>query len=344
MVNEHGGNIYRNNIIYDFSANINPLGLPENVKNALVNSIDMWDKYPDPYCTELTEKLSAKIGISPENIVCGNGAADLIYRIIYTFKPKNALICTPSFLEYEKALKEFGSKIITYNLREENNFILDKKILDLLDKNVDMLILASPNNPTGKIISPEILEIICKKCSENNIIFLCDECFMDFLKGGEKFTAKNFLNGNVIILKAFTKIYSMAGLRLGYAIFGYSEKADLVRKTGQFWSVSAPAQIAGIAALDENNYIKNTLKIIENERNFLQNELLKLNIKIFHSDANFILFKCNLPLDDLLLKEKILIRNCGNFKGLNDKFFRIAVRSHNENTVLISALRRILNG
>ena len=247
-------------------------------------------------------------------------------------------------MEYEKALKEFGSKIITYNLREENNFILDKKILDLLDKNVDMLILASPNNPTGKIISPEILEIICKKCSENNIIFLCDECFMDFLKGGEKFTAKNFLNGNVIILKAFTKIYSMAGLRLGYAIFGYSEKADLVRKTGQFWSVSAPAQIAGIAALDENNYIKNTLKIIENERNFLQNELLKLNIKIFHSDANFILFKCNLPLDDLLLKEKILIRNCGNFKGLNDKFFRIAVRSHNENTVLISALRRILNG
>ena len=344
MVNEHGGNIYLNDIIYDFSANINPLGLPENVKNALVNSIDMWDKYPDPYCTELTEKLSAKIGVAPENIVCGNGAADLVYRVIYTFKPKTAVICTPSFSEYEKALNEVGSKIITYNLSEENNFILGEKILDILDKNIDMLILASPNNPTGKIISPEILEKICRKCSENNIIFLCDECFMDFVKYDEKFTARNFLNENVIVLKAFTKIYSMAGLRLGYAIFDDPEKAVLVKQTGQFWSVSTPAQIAGIAALDEDNYVKNTLEIIEKERDFLQNEFLKLNIKIFSSDANFILFKCNFPLDDMLLKEKILIRNCGNFKGLNDKFFRIAVRSHNENTVLISALRRILNG
>ena len=344
MVNEHGGNIYRNDVFYDFSANINPLGLPENVKNALVNSIDMWDKYPDPYCTELTEKLSAKIGVASENIVCGNGAANLIYIIIYTFKPKNAVICTPSFSEYEKALKEVGSKIITYNLREENDFILDEKILDILDKNIDMLILASPNNPTGKIISPPILEKICRKCSENNIIFLCDECFMDFLKDGEKFTAKNFLNGNVIILKAFTKIYSMAGLRLGYAIFDDPEKAVLVKQTGQFWSVSAPAQIAGIAALDEDNYVKNALEIIEKERNFLKNEILKLNIKIFPFDANFILFKCKLPLDELLLKEKILIRNCGNFKGLNDKFFRIAIRSHDENAALILALRRILNG
>lgn len=344
MVNEHGGNIYRNDVFYDFSANIDPLGLPENVKNALVNSIDMWDKYPDPYCTELTEKLSAKIGVVPENIVCGNGAADLIYRIIYTFKPKNAVICMPSFSEYEKALNEVGSKIITYNLREENDFIIEEKILNVLDNNVDMLILASPNNPTGKIISPQILEKICRKCSENNIIFLCDECFMDFVKCGKKLTAKNFMNGNVIILKAFTKIYSMAGLRLGYAIFGYAEKADLVRKAGQFWNVSTPAQIAGIAALDEDYYVKSALEIIEKERNFLQNELLKLNIKFFPSDANFILFKCNFPLDDMLLKEKILIRNCRNFKGLNDNFFRIAVRSHDENAAFISVLRRILNG
>ena len=344
MLNEHGGNIYRKDIIYDFSANINPLGMPENVKNALTNSIDMWDKYPDPYCRELTRKLSEEVGISPENIICGNGAADLIYRIIYSFNPRNAVICTPSFSEYEKALNEVGSKIITYNLREENDFIFEEKIFDILNKNVDILILASPNNPTGKIISPEILERICRKCSENNIIFLCDECFMDFVKESGKFTARNFLNENIIILKAFTKIYSMAGLRLGYAIFGDSEKAGSVMNAGQFWSVSMPAQIAGIAALEEDDYVKNTLEIIEKERNFLQNEFMKLNINFYSSDANFILLKCNLPLDDLILKEKILIRNCGNFKGLNHHFFRIAVRSHEENTVLISTLRRILNG
>ena len=344
MLNEHGGNIYRNDIIYDFSANINPLGMPENVKNALTNSIDTWNEYPDPYCRELTRKLSEEVGISPKNIICGNGAADLIYRIIYTFKPKNAVICTPSFSEYEKALNEVSSKIIIYNLREENDFIIEEKILDTLDKNVDILIFASPNNPTEKIISPKILERICRRCTENNIIFLCDECFMDFVKESEKFTAGNFLNENMIILKAFTKIYSMAGLRLGYAIFGDPQKAGSVKNAGQFWSVSTPAQIAGIAALDEDDYIKNTLEIIEKERNFLQNEFSNLNIKFISSDANFILLKCNVPLDDLFLKEKILIRNCGNFKGLNHNFFRIAVRLHEDNTVLISSLRRILNG
>ena len=229
-------------------------------------------------------------------------------------------------------------------MREENDFILEEKILDILVKNVDMLILASPNNPTGKTISPKMLEHICRKCSENNIIFLCDECFMDFVEESKKFTARNFLNENIIILKAFTKIYSMAGLRLGYAILGDPEKAGSVINTGQFWSVSTPAQIAGIVALEESNYVKNTLEVIEKERNFLQNELLKLNIKFFSSDANFILLKCNLPLDDLILKEKILIRSCGNFKGLNNNFFRIAVRSHDENMVLISILRKIFNG
>lgn len=344
MNSEHGGDIYSTDILYDFSANINPLGMPISVKNALRNSIDEWDKYPDPYCRKLTEKIGSHENFPTENIVCGNGAADLVYRIVQTFKPKKSVICAPSFSEYKKALSEFGSEIIVHNLSEKNNFIFDSGILETLTERVDILILCSPNNPTGNIIDTEILEIICEKCLEKNIIFLCDECFMDFLKDGKNKSVRNFINKNIIILKAFTKIYAMAGLRLGYALFGSSECAEKVCKTGQFWSVSVPAQIAGIAALDEENYIQKAIKIIENERDFLLNELLKLNFKVYNSEANFILFRSNLPLDVLLLKYKILIRSCTNFDGLGENFFRIAVCSHNENIALIEALRMVVDG
>ena len=341
---EHGGDVYSNDVLYDFSANLNPLGMPKSVADALKSSVDEWEKYPDHYCRKLTEKIAEHENFSAENIVCGNGAADLIYRIIQTFKPKKSVICAPSFSEYKKALTEFGSKINIYYLSENSGFILDGKILEMLTESVDMLILCLPNNPTGITIDSEILEVICKKCLEKNIIFLCDECFMDFVKNSENLSAKNFINKNIIILKAFTKIYAMAGLRLGYALFGSSEYAEKVRKTGQFWSVSTPAQIAGITALDEKNYIQKTIEIIEKERDFLYNELLNLNFKVYCSEANFILFKCNFPLDVLLLKHKILIRNCANFDGLGENFFRIAVRSHEENMVLIEALRRAANG
>lgn len=340
---EHGG-IYNSDILYDFSANLNPLGIPKSVINLLKNSVDEWDKYPDPYCRKLTEKIGFHENFPAENIVCGNGAADLIYRIIQAFKPKKSVICAPSFSEYKKALTAFESEIIVHNLSEKNNFILGSGIIELLTENIDMLILCSPNNPTGKTIDTEILKNICEKCLEKNIIFLCDECFMDFVKNGKNKSIRNFINKNIIILKAFTKVYAMAGLRLGYALFGNTENTEKVRKTGQFWSVSSPAQIAGIAALDEKNYIQMTIEFIENERDFLLNELSKLNFKLYNSEANFILFKSNLPLDELLLKHKILIRSCANFDGLGEIFFRIAVRSHEENIALIEALRRLENG
>lgn len=341
---EHGGDIYNNDILYDFSANLNPLGMPKGVTNVLKNSVDEWDKYPDPYCRKLTEKIGLHENFFAKNIVCGNGAADLIYRIIQAFKPPKSVICAPSFSEYEKALNEFGSKITVYRLLEKNNFILDSGIIELLTENIDMLILCSPNNPTGKTIDTEILKNICEKCLEKNIIFLCDECFMSFVKDGKNKSVRNFINKNIIVLKAFTKVYAMAGLRLGYALFGNTENAEKVRKTGQFWSVSTPAQIAGIAALDEKNYIQKTIGFIENERDFLLNEFSKLNFKLYNAEANFILFKSNLPLDELLLKHKILIRSCANFDGLGEIFFRIAVRSHEENIALIEALRRVVNG
>ena len=339
---KHGGDTFGCEIRYDFSANLNPLGMPQSVKKALENSVSDWERYPDPYCRRLIKKLSEHENSPLENIVCGNGAADLIFRIVQAVKAKKAVVCTPSFGEYTKALEQCGCEISAYRLAEENGFALDGGITAILDKSVDMLILCTPNNPTGRTIESGLLREICRKCEDNNIIFLCDECFIDFVVNGTG--AECFMNKNVVVLKAFTKIYAMAGLRLGYALFGDSTFAEKVRETGQFWSVSSPAQVAGEAALEEKDYSEKTAEFIETEREYLSEKLRLLGLKVYSSEANFILFYTNLLLDEMLLRQNILIRNCENFSGLTRGFFRIAVRTHEENFALVSAIERCLNG
>lgn len=342
MKNEHGGDIFEREIVYDFSANLNPLGMPESMKNALQKSISKWEKYPDPFCRSLVKKLSERENFPPENIVCGNGAADVIFRIVQTVKPQKAVVCAPSFSEYSKALIQNECEILHYFLSEKSGFALDEKILEMFDESVQMLILCTPNNPTGRTVDSELLRRICEKCEANDIVFLCDECFIDFTENAAH--AEQFINPNVVVLKAFTKIYAMAGLRLGYALFGDAELAEKVRRNGQFWSVSAPAQTAGEAALDEKNYLEKTLELAKKEREFLTGKLQNFGFKVYPSEANFILFYTKIALDEMLLSEKILIRNCANFDGLEQGYFRIAVRSHEENSALVSAIERCLNG
>lgn len=342
VISEHGGDIYSREISLDFSANLNPSGMPEGVKTALKNSVSEWENYPDPLCRKLCKALSEYENFPIGNIVCGNGAADLIYRLVKAVNPKKVIVTAPTFSEYEKALSENGTEIVRYYLSEKYDFAIDKDIFDVIDSSADMVFLCNPNNPTGQLVPKDILKSVAEKCLENNIILVCDECFLTFVTDGKSKSIRHFLNKNVIILNAFTKIYSMAGLRLGYALFGSTELAETVQKTGQYWSVSTPAQIAGIAALNEKNYIEKTVHLINKERDFLTAELQKFGFRVFKSEANFILFRCDMPLDELLLREKIAIRNCGNYEGLSDGYFRIAVRNHEENAMLITAIGRCL--
>ena len=342
VISEHGGDIYSREISLDFSANLNPSGMPEGVKTALKNSVSEWENYPDPLCRKLCKALSEYENFPIGNIVCGNGAADLIYRLVKAVNPKKVIVTAPTFSEYEKALSENGTEILHYYLSEKYDFAIDKDILDVIDSSADMIFLCNPNNPTGQLVPKDILKSVAEKCLENNIILVCDECFLTFVTDGKSKSIRHFINKNVVILNAFTKIYSMAGLRLGYALFGSTELAETVQKTGQYWSVSTPAQIAGIAALNEKNYIEKTVQLINKERDFLTAELQKFGFRVFKSEANFILFRCDMPLDELLLREKIAIRNCGNYEGLSDGYFRIAVRNHEENAMLITAIGRCL--
>jgi threonine-phosphate decarboxylase len=356
----HGGDIYsareqlskleKPPAILDFSANINPFGLPEGVKQAIRDAAESFDIYPDPLCRELVSGLSVHEGIPREWILCGNGAADVIYRTVYAVRPKKAMVLAPTFAEYEEALTAAGCRTVPYELRESDGFQAGNGLLEALDEGIDMLFLCNPNNPTGQLLEKDFLRRILQRCKELGILLFMDECFNEFLEDPQNYTTKEYLEAfdNLIILKAFTKIYAMAGLRLGYCISANTGLLKKVREAGQPWSVSAPAQIAGIRAMEEKAYLAKTKKLIREEREYLVQKLTELRIRVIASNANYIFVKDDGnrsgPLHEMLFEKGIMIRNCDNYRGLCPGYYRICIRKHEENIVLVGALKMIKEG
>ncbi len=342
---EHGGNIYEHQNINDYSANTNYLGLPKNVCEAIITSMSLYQKYPDPNCTILKQKLAAYHHVSDNKIVCGNGCAEIIDKIALVLKPKRALIIVPTFSEYEKSLEMTNTKIDYYYLKQTTNFNLQSDILNRLTSEIDIMYLCNPNNPTGLIVPSELLLRIACKCLQQNITLVVDECFMDFVKNNQQYSLINTLAlfPNLIILKAFTKIYAMAGIRLGYCLCGDKNLAKQLDNILQPWSVSAIAQSAGVVALDNFEYVQTTIKNIAINRKYLYDELTNLGFKVVNSTANFLLFQCSdAKLYDKLLRQGFLIRRCKNFEGLDEYYYRIAVKSHSDNQSLIAAIKQVL--
>lgn len=339
----HGGDIYQYENILDFSANINPFGTPEGVREAVRNSVDSVKHYPDIFCRELREKIGKAEGVGKENVICGNGAADLIYRLVFAKKPKTALVLAPGFAEYEQALRAHGTEVRYYYLNKED-FRLKESFLDTLTEDLTMLCICSPNNPTGTTIEPKLLERIRIKCKEKGIFLLMDECFNDFLEEPEQYSLKEKAKSdtNVFLLKAFTKMYGMAGIRLGYGICADRALLEQMYEAGPPWNVSTVAQHAGIAALEDTEYPKRTRAYIKEQREYLYQELSALGIHYWKTEANYIFFQAFEGLKEAMIDEGILIRDCSNYPGLAKGYYRIAVKTKEENQKLVQALKQVM--
>ena len=340
--------------IIDYSANTNPLGMPINVKKAAAEALEFSDSYPDPFCRKLTlaianrESKNAACKIEKDWIVCGNGAADLIFRTIYGLDLKRVLIPAPTFSEYEDALSEKNVEIEYYYLKEENNFQFQEDILDFFngnieydnEKKIDGIFLCNPNNPVGNLIDQNLLEKIVKKACDKNIFIFLDECFLELtgLCNERSLVGKLKDYDNLIIFKAFTKTYAMAGLRLGYLLTSNQSVADKIFNIGQPWSVSTPAQAAGIAAMTEDAYIEKSVEYIKNERIKLVQALENAGFKVYPGFANYIFFRGDKEFIEEMKKSGILVRDCSNYKGLIDGYMRIAVRNEQENKIFIDKL------
>lgn len=344
----HGGDVYSarqkmKQEPLDFSANINPMGMPPGAVRAAADALQQCTQYPDPLCRELRAALAAYEGIPAEQIVCGNGAADLIFRIVAATHPQRALLLEPTFAEYEQALRSMDCSIAYFPLQESEGFVLPEAFLQQLTPEINLLFLCNPNNPTGRTVSPALLQEIWKRCEEAGILLVVDECFNEFLEHPEQNTLKDVLEtgANAVILKAFTKSFAMPGLRLGYGLCGNRDLAERIFSCGQPWGVSIPAQAAGVAALQEQGYLERMRRLIQTERRWLSENLARLGLRVFPSEANYILFRTEteISLRERMEQRGVLIRACGNYRGLDDRYYRIAVRGHDENERLIAVLK-----
>jgi len=329
----------------DFSANCNPLGLPESAKRAVIESLDTADRYPDPLSRRLREALSAHLHVPAEGIFCAAGAAEVIFRLTAAVSPKKALLLAPGFAEYELALRAAGCDVLFHYLSPDNGFVLTESILPCLTEDIDMLFLCNPNNPTARLIDPGLLLKITAVCREKGIVLVLDECFNGFLDDPDARSMRGFLPGNpqLVILGAFTKIYGMAGLRLGYCLTSDLKLVEALEQAGQPWCVSSVASAAGIAALDDTKYLDSSLKVINEERAYLINGLESCGIKAIGSSANFIFFLSPVPELGRLCRERgFLLRDCSNYRGLRKGYYRIAVRTHDENARLLEVISHIM--
>lgn len=352
---EHGGNIYQPNPTQtkwlDFSANINPLGLSPNVKEAIQHHIDDIIHYPDPQGKQLKEALQAYYQIPYESIILGNGAAELFYVYMHAFRPKRVLLPVPSFSEYEKASRACRAEVSYLLLLEENGFALDWSALHAACDHVDCILLGNPNNPTGNLISAEKIKKLVQRGAKTHTDIIVDESFLDFRSDEERYTVRSLPMqcDNVVVIRSLTKFYALPGLRLGFAVVP-SIKLAAMEAQKDVWNMNSLAQWAGIAALQDRDYQRQTRVYMQTARQWLYTKLSTLpQCKVFLPSVNFILVKIetkNITMRQLIFilrQHNILVRECSNYPGLTELFLRFAVKAPADNEILYSTLKKIMS-
>mgnify|MGYP002770592898 FL=1 len=379
----HGGDIYRQQVTYDFSVNINPIGLPDAVRHVMENSGDLAMQYPDLQCQKLRIKLADCLGIRPEQILCGNGASELILAVCHMLRPQKALLSAPCFSGYETALQAVGTEVIRVPLSEADGFAFTEEYGSKLETRIkeekpELLFLTTPNNPTGKLTEPAYIRRLLTVCEKTHTYLVLDECFMELTGQAAQYSMLREIDSyeKLVILRAFTKTFAMPGIRLGYLV-GQQAVLSSVQKQLPEWNVSTLAQAAGVAALADTSYLERACRMVGSERERMSRELEKLGFKVYPSDTNYILFYvnqygrqkstdlnhgnekrvCKKPatdcqagpeqaagaeLKDRLLRKQIMIRDCSDYPGLTDGYYRVAVKLSEENRMLLDAMAEIL--
>jgi len=348
---DHGGNVFAvarqlgvpPEEILDFSASINPLGPPPGMREAVATAFDRLVHYPDSGCAELTAALARRHGVAPGNVCVANGSTELIYLIPRLMPAGRALLVAPTFSEYARALAQTGWECEHFRLSSEDGFSFPFDALRReLVRGYGLLFFCNPGNPTGRLYCRGAVAALLDLCREAGTLLVLDEAFMDFC---EEESAKDLVvvSGAGVVLRSMTKFYAMPGLRLGYALAAapLAERLSMIRPP---WSVGTLAQAAGLAALADGGHAARTREFVDGERTFLAAGLAELpGVRVYPGAANYLLARLDggvttAVLQERVLPERILIRDCANFEGLDGRFFRVAVRGREENERLLAAL------
>ena len=340
MKNPHGGDIYETPVLLDYSANTNPLGVPPAVIAAAAEALKKADRYPDPYCRALVKAIAASEGVAENRILCGNGASELIFSFCAAAGAKSAAALAPTFSEYASAFALYGGETALYPLKEADGFLPDGGFLPWLrETRPEVLFLCNPNNPTGRLLPASLWEALLPLARELGIRLFVDECFLELSEGGVSLKDRLGEYPNLFLLRAFTKSYGMAGLRLGYCFSADEGLLARMAAVSPPWDVSAPAQAAGAAALGERAFLERAKDLIRRERPRMAAAMADLGLRVFPSDVNYLLFRGPEALLADLRARGIALRDCANFPGLGPGWYRAAVRTGEENDRLLAAMR-----
>ncbi len=338
--------------IIDFSSSINPEGLPPAARDAaiaLIRERKLSSAYPEPWPRVLISALSRYLSVPGENIAAGNGSTEIIYLLPVVLGARRALIVEPAFTEYAASLELHGVEVTPFFLHEEDDFRLDTEALvrALRKDRPHVLYMANPSNPVGRLVKRAEMLRISASCRETGTWFVVDEAFMDFC-GDQSLIMDAAAGAHVVVLRSMTKFFAMAALRLGYAVAGTVVIARL-RAHLPPWSVNAPAAAAAVASLSDGAYMERARAWLKMESPFMARGLKALGgIRTYPSDANFFTSRVTSPgltatgLRDLLLERGLLIRELSDFRGLDGRFFRVALRDHESNALLMRELGKIL--
>lgn len=356
----HGGNIYaavrdcggRFSDFLDYSANINPLGLSETVRRAILDAMDSVTAYPDPDATGLKEAISDCYRVPAEGIETGNGAVELIYLLCRALSPRRVLLPAPTFGEYGAAARAAGLHVAEIPLREETGFVPSPDELARELRPDDLLFVCNPNNPTGAILKRERWEPLISRAAAVGAHVTFDESFMDFRPSAAEETCRSLIGRHpcLTVLHSLTKFLAVPGLRLGF-LLGSAGLVERMRSLRDPWNVNVMAQAAGVAGLADQEYRRRTVELITREKDALRAGLESIpGIRTFPPAVNFILTDLRQTgwdapsLQAALLPHRVLVRNCANFGGLSDRHVRVAVKTAADNGRFVELLKSIMLG
>jgi threonine-phosphate decarboxylase len=355
----HGGEIWeaaskiglREEEILDFSSSVNPLGPSKKALEAIKDSLGHIPSYPDSNSTELREAVAAHFkGVSKDNVIAGNGSTELIYLFVETFMKKGdvALVSAPTFGEYERAVRRTGEA--PKHVKPSSDFQFSSDVFARALSGAKIVFLCNPNNPTSLLMPPEHLAAIIERALEENVFVFLDEDFLEFVDGEEHLSLIGKIGRypNLFVLRSFTKIFGLTGLRIGYGIAS-EEIINVLFNAKIPWNVNCLAQSAAIAALGDEEHLKKTRELIRGEKAFLMRGLTQIkSFKVFPADANFFFIDIRqsgytaAQLKEKMLRDGVLIRDCSSFRGLDEYYIRVAVKTRQENERLLETFEKVV--
>lgn len=333
----HGGDIYNNSVDIDFSVNLNPYARSRSEDRA----------YPDIEQKRLREALAASENVGSQNVFAGCGASQLLMAAALAIRPQTALLIEPCFSGYAHVLEACpGCSIRRVFLKEEDGFALTGDVLESLTDDVDLLFLADPGNPSGRNIDEKLLIRILDSAKDHGISVILDDSFHTLSDGYAPAGRAGLIERypELFVIRSFTKSFALPGIRMGYVI-SMAENIEKIRKHLPEWNLPAPAQESMLECIKESRdgrFYEESLKMIRKERQILSEKMSELGFKVFDSNTVFLLIKGREGIYEELLKDGILIRKCDDFCGLDAHFYRVAVRTHEDNEKLINALEKTI--